>query len=38
MQQKLVDTSKIKSLGWSAKHTLRDGLEETYKFFTDMQK
>lgn len=38
MQQKLVDTSKIKSLGWSAKHTLCDGLEETYKFFTDMQK
>ena len=29
--QKLLDVSKIKSLGWSAKISLKDGLKKTYK-------
>lgn len=33
VQQKLVDTSKIKLLGWSAKYSLQEGITETYKFF-----
>ena len=38
MQQKLVDTSKINTLGWSAKHTLDEGLSKTYKFFMDTKQ
>jgi nucleoside-diphosphate-sugar epimerase len=38
MQQKLVDTSKINALGWSTKHSLKDGINETYKFFMDTKK
>ena len=29
--RKLLDITKIKSLGWQNKHNLRDGLSETYK-------
>ena len=38
MQQKLVDTSKINALGWSTKHSLKYGINETYKFFMDTKK
>ena len=31
--QKLLDVSKIKSLGWSAKISLKEGLKKTYKIY-----
>ena len=31
--RKLVDTSKINALGWQAKTGLRDGIEDTYRWF-----
>ena len=31
--RKLVDTSKINALGWRAKTGLRDGIEDTYRWF-----
>ena len=33
--RKLVDTSKINGLGWQAKTALRDGIEDTYRWFLD---
>ena len=33
--RKLLDVSKIKSAGWSHSVSLRDGIESTYKWFTD---
>ncbi len=33
--RKLVDTSKINTLGWKAKIRLREGIEETYQWFLD---
>ena len=33
--RKLVDTSKINSLGWQAKTALREGIENTYRWFLD---
>jgi len=35
--RKLVDTSKINSLGWQATIGLQDGVEETYRWFLDNQ-
>lgn len=35
MQQKLVDVSKMNETGWSPSHTLKEGIEKTYKFFID---
>ncbi len=35
--RKLMDVSKLKALGWSAKTGLRDGLAETYQWFLDHQ-
>lgn len=31
--RKLLDVSRMKSLGWQAKTTLRDGIAETYRWF-----
>jgi GDP-L-fucose synthase len=33
--RKLVDVSKINSLGWRAKITLRQGIQKTYRWFLD---
>ena len=33
--RKLVDTSKINGLGWQAKTDLREGVENTYRWFLD---
>jgi len=33
--RKLVDTSKINGLGWQAKTTLPEGIENTYRWFLD---
>jgi GDP-L-fucose synthase len=33
MKQKLVDTSRMKSFGWSTKMSLRDGIQETWNYF-----
>jgi GDP-L-fucose synthase len=34
---KLMDVSRIKSLGWEAKINLREGLEGTYRWFVEQQ-
>ena len=34
-KRKLLDISKIESLGWKHSISLREGLEETYKWFTE---
>lgn len=36
MPQKLMDVSKLAEVGWTAKTSLRDGLEKTYKYFLDV--
>lgn len=36
MQQKLVDISKMKELGWVAQTTLSSGLREIYKYFIEI--
>lgn len=33
--RKLLDVSRLKSLGWEAKISLREGLSETYRWFVD---
>jgi GDP-L-fucose synthase len=33
--RKLMDNSKLKSLGWSAQYTLREGLEDAYRWYVD---
>ena len=33
--RKMVDTSYAESLGWRAKTSLQQGLEETYRWFLD---
>jgi GDP-L-fucose synthase len=33
--RKLLDSSKIKSLGWSVRTTLKDGLQKTYQWYLD---
>ncbi len=35
MARKLLDVNKIKSLGWQAKIDLRQGVEETYRWYVD---
>ena len=35
MKQKLVDNTLIKSLGWEAKHSLKDGIAKTYHYFLE---
>ena len=36
--RKLLDVSRIQSLGWQAKTSLRDGLTKTYAWFVDHQE
>lgn len=38
IKQKLLDSSKIKNLGWTAKISLENGIEQTYKWFLDNKK
>ena len=38
MAQKLLDVSKIKSLGWQAKTGLRQGIEMTYRWYVSSQE
>jgi GDP-L-fucose synthase len=33
--RKLLDVSRLKSLGWQAQVSLRDGIERTYRWFTE---
>lgn len=33
--RKLMDSSKLKELGWEAKISLKDGLKDTYKWYLD---
>ncbi len=35
MPQKLMDITKLKKAGWTAKISLREGLERTYRYFLD---
>lgn len=35
--RKLLDVSKINQLGWKAKTSLKDGIEQTVEYFTQMQ-
>jgi len=37
MPQKLLDTSRINSLGWHPRQTLRDGLRKTYDWYCTQQ-
>ena len=37
MQQKLVDVTKMKDLGWTAPHGLVDGLTECYEYFLETE-
>lgn len=36
MPQKLMDVSKLSDAGWTAKVSLREGLEKTYRYFLDV--
>ena len=38
MQRKLLDVTRINSLGWKAKTDLREGIEKTYKWYLSTQK
>jgi len=33
--RKLLDVSRMKALGWEAQMVLRDGIEETYRWFLE---
>ena len=33
--QKLLDVSRLKTLGWAAKTSLRDGIESTYRWYLE---
>ena len=33
--RKLMDNSKLKNLGWTPRFSLRDGLEDAYRWFAD---
>ena len=33
--RKLLDVSKIKSLGWKPKISLKDGIKKTYEWYKD---
>ncbi len=33
MQRKLMDSSRIKQLGWTQKHTFADGIRQTYEWY-----
>jgi len=35
--RKLIDSSKIKALGWKPKHNIRDGIEKAYSWFLGNQ-
>ncbi len=35
MKQKLVDISRLKAFGWEPKHSIEEGISETYKFYLD---
>ncbi|MFM7068887.1 MAG: GDP-L-fucose synthase, partial [Actinomycetes bacterium] len=35
MPRKLLDTSRLESLGWTASIPLRAGIEQTYRWFVD---
>jgi len=37
MRQKLVDVSRLRSWGWQAKTTLKEGIEKTYEFYLDQE-
>lgn len=36
--QKLLDISKLNTLGWAATTSLRDGIEQTYRYFQKKSK
>ncbi|HBJ93470.1 MAG TPA: GDP-fucose synthetase, partial [Hyphomonadaceae bacterium] len=36
--RKLMSADKLRALGWSPKYTLREGVENTYKWFLDHQE
>jgi GDP-L-fucose synthase len=36
--QKLLDISRLSSLGWQAQTSLKDGIQQTYKWFLENQK
>jgi len=38
MQRKLLDVTRINSLGWKAKTDLREGIEKTYRWYLSTQK
>lgn len=38
MRQKLMDISKLRELGWTAKYSLHDGLEDTFRWFQNNRK
>lgn len=37
MQRKLMDVSRLSRMGWAAKIGLREGIEETYRWFLDQK-
>jgi GDP-L-fucose synthase len=38
MQQKLIDDTKLKALGWQYQTSLEDGIKQTYQFYLHSQK
>ncbi|WP_239000307.1 GDP-L-fucose synthase family protein [Hyunsoonleella ulvae] len=36
MQQKLIDNTKLNTLGWRAKTSLKEGISETYEFYKNV--